>query len=405
MKESAGLKDHKKEHFAGGLLKSLIDSMFENSKESSIAKSFNGGSIPPSSTSTSNPSNVPLPPTTPSPSTPKRRSSSSSSSTSSFSFLFPFSLSSSSSSTSSSSPSALSAASSFRIVEDENGDSKTYIGKYEITNKILGHGGNSVVHLGINTKTLKQVAIKCINIPPVKIKSLVKKGDIDFDEVRIMKRLKHPNICQFYDFYVTSSYVYIVLELIQGKELFDLIKASKTLSEDVARKILIQLVSTVQYLHSNGIVHNDIKLENIMLDEENNLTLIDFGHSSFKMGLDEGKNGNTKGFGGVISTLEYAAPELICFGESRYKSEIWSLGVVLFVMVCGYFPFDGTTEEIRHAIVNSKLVFPKDNALSPECIDLIQSMLVNDPDDRIDFTGIKNSPWFLKGFDYYTNDL
>ena len=228
-----------------------------------------------------------------------------------------------------------------------------------------------------------------------------------------MKNLIYPGVCRLHDVYMTEAYAYLVMELVAGRELFELVKESQELSEARARNIFSQLVTAVQYLHSMGTIHNDLKLENVLINEDDDITLIDFGHASR---IDNAS------FKPGIPTLEYVAPELLVFGEFTEKvcslfsslftrthlnillflqSDIWSLGIVLYIMVLGYFPFHGTDESIRKQIIESKPKFTRDK-IGKDCRDLIKRMLCKDPKERITMEEVKNHPWFLQGLAHYT---
>ena len=124
----------------------------------------------------------------------------------------------------------------------------------------------------------------------------------------MMRKLIYSGVCRLYDVYVTDTHVYLVMELVEGRELFEVVKESTTFTEDRARGIFLQLVTVVQYLHSMGTIHNDLKLENILVDKEDEVTLIDFGHAS---------SGDTSpAFKPGVPTLEYVAPEVILYLRS-----------------------------------------------------------------------------------------
>jgi len=135
-----------------------------------------------------------------------------------------------------------------------------------------------------------------------------------------MQKLLHSGVCRLYDVYATETYVYLVMEFVEALELFDLVKKNKVLTEDRARGIFSQLVTVVQYLHSTGTVHNDLKLENILVDKDDEVTLIDFGHASSE---------DTPSFRPGVPTLEYVAPEVLLYAES---TPLVSFLLLLFVV-------------------------------------------------------------------------
>ncbi|XP_072716929.1 maternal embryonic leucine zipper kinase-like isoform X9 [Ciconia boyciana] len=200
---------------------------------------------------------------------------------------------------------------------------------YELT-ETIGTGGFAKVKLARHLLTGEKVAIKITDkralgddLPRVKI------------EVDAVKNLSHQHICQLYHVIETSKKIFMVLEYCPGGELFDYIIAKDRLSEDEARVFFRQIVSAIAYVHSQGYAHRDLKPENLLIDEEHNLKLIDFGLCAKpKGGLDYHLNT-------CCGSPAYAAPELIQ-GKAYIGSEadIWSMGVLLYALLSGFLPFD-----------------------------------------------------------------
>ncbi|MEQ2168414.1 hypothetical protein GOODEAATRI_014110 [Goodea atripinnis] len=201
--------------------------------------------------------------------------------------------------------------------------------KYEVY-ETIGSGGFAKVKLGRHTLTGEKVAIKIMNkkdlgddLPRVKV------------EIEAMKSLSHQHICRLYHVIETSTQIFLVLEYCPGGELFDYIIAKDRLSEQETRVFFRQIVSAMAYVHSQGYAHRDLKPENLLIDEDHNLKLIDFGLCAKPKG----------GLGYELMTCcgspAYAAPELIQ-GKTYIGSEadVWSMGVLLFALLCGYLPFD-----------------------------------------------------------------
>lgn len=140
---------------------------------------------------------------------------------------------------------------------------------------------------------------------PVKMKAMGKAENLE--EVKVMKKLIYPGVCRLFDVFVGETCVYLVMEFVEGQELFDLVRIEKFLTESRALQIFSQLVTAVGYLHSMGMVHNDLKLENVLIDKDDEITLIDFGHAS---------SGETPNFKPGIPTLDYVAPEVIVYGKT-----------------------------------------------------------------------------------------
>ncbi|XP_071658177.1 maternal embryonic leucine zipper kinase isoform X5 [Patagioenas fasciata] len=202
--------------------------------------------------------------------------------------------------------------------------------KYYELRETIGTGGFAKVKLARHLLTGEKVAVKIMDklalgddLPRVKI------------EIDAMKNLSHQHICRLYHVIETSKKIFMVLEYCPGGELFDYIISKDRLSEEEARVFFRQIVSAIAYVHSQGYAHRDLKPENLLIDEDHNLKLIDFGLCAKpKGGLDYHLNT-------CCGSPAYAAPELIQ-GKAYIGSEadIWSMGVLLYALLCGFLPFD-----------------------------------------------------------------
>lgn len=246
--------------------------------------------------------------------------------------------------------------------------------------EVLGKGGFGTVYAGTRLSDGKQVAIKHVartkvtdwtdfegRKVPLELKLLSSVQDID-------------GVIQLLDFYErTDSFIYILERPMNSKDLFDFITEKRLLDEDLARNFFRQIVSTVSACHKQGVVHRDIKDENLIVDLNTaKLKLIDFGSGAFY------KEEDYTDFDG---TRVYAPPEWIQI--QRYKANpltVWSLGILLFDMVCGDIPFEKDDQ-----ICNAELVFRKN--ISDECKDLVKSCLRIRPADRIQLEAIQSHPW------------
>jgi serine/threonine protein kinase len=259
--------------------------------------------------------------------------------------------------------------------------------KYEM-GKILGQGTFAKVYRARNTKTSESVAIKVIDKEKV-----VKVGLIDQikREISVMKLVRHPNIVQLYEVMATKTKIYFVLEHVRGGELFAKVQRGR-LKEDAARKYFQQLICAVDFCHSRGVYHRDLKPENLLLDENSNLKVSDFGLSALA---------DCKRQDGMLHTTcgtpAYVAPEVINRkGYDGAKADIWSCGVILFVLLAGYLPFhDKNLMEMYKKIGKAEFKCP--HWFSTDVKRLLQRILDPNPSTRISMEKIMENPWFRKG--------
>jgi serine/threonine protein kinase len=265
------------------------------------------------------------------------------------------------------------------------------IGKYEL-GKTLGKGTFSKVKYGLNTENNQASAIKIID------KAQLAKEHMEEQlkrEIAIMKHLKHDHIVQMKEVLQTAKHIYIVLDLITGGELFDRIVAAKRFDENTGRKYFQQLINAIYYCHQQGIAHRDLKPENLLLDGQDRLKVSDFGLSNLQPSGPDAKSLLVT----VCGTPNYVAPEVLKEkGYNGFSADVWSCGVILFVMLAGYLPFDDPN---MNALFNKieRGDFRMAKYFSNEAKDLIAKMLVVDPAKRINLDGIIATPWFRVGWD------
>lgn len=261
--------------------------------------------------------------------------------------------------------------------------------RYEL-GKLLGQGTFAKVHHARNLKTGTSVAIKIIDK-----EKILKVGMVDQikREISVMRLVRHPNVVELYEVMASKTKIYFVMEYAKGGELFNKVAKGK-LKEDVARKYFQQLISAVDFCHSRGVYHRDLKPENLLLDENGNLKVSDFGLSA----LAESKHQD-----GLLHTTcgtpAYVAPEVINRkGYDGAKADIWSCGVVLFVLLAGYLPFhDSNLMELYRKIGKAEYRFP--NWFPSEVRRLLSKILDPNPKTRISITKIMENSWFQKGLD------
>ncbi|KAM3932926.1 serine/threonine-protein kinase SIK1 isoform 1-T2 [Leptodactylus fuscus] len=255
------------------------------------------------------------------------------------------------------------------------------VGFYDIEGT-LGKGNFAVVKLARHRVTNTQVAIKIID------KTRLDRTNLEkiYREVQIMKRLRHPHIIRLYQVMETKDMIYIVTEYAKNGELFDYLTVRGRLSEEEARAKFLQILSAVEYCHSQNIVHRDLKTENLLLSDSMDIKLADFGFGNFYM---EGRPLST-----WCGSPPYAAPEV--FQGKEYEGpllDVWSLGVVLYVLLCGSFPFDGPNlPTLRQRVLDGRFRIPY--YMSQDCESLLRRMLVVDPGKRLSIAQIRQHRWF-----------
>ncbi|KAG0683354.1 hypothetical protein C6P40_003764 [Pichia californica] len=259
----------------------------------------------------------------------------------------------------------------------------------------LGEGEFGKVKLGWRKdgKMPSQAAIKLIKRDSIPTGS-EKEGKI-YREITALKKLRHPNIVRLVEVLQNDKYIGIVLEYASGGELFDYILDHRYLKESLACRLFAQLVSGVDYMHAKGIVHRDLKLENLLLDKHKNIIITDFG---FVNSFQHVNNDLMKTSCGSPC---YAAPELVVSSEpyEGKKVDIWSCGVILYAMLAGYLPFDDDPENpdgsniarLYHYITHTPLTFPE--YIQPTPRDLLRRILVSDPNKRISLQQIRAHQW------------
>ncbi|XDV14894.1 hypothetical protein PO909_015065 [Leuciscus waleckii] len=266
-------------------------------------------------------------------------------------------------------------------------DSTSELLKHYEVYETIGSGGFAKVKLGRHILTGEKVAIKIMekkdlgdDLPRVKI------------EIEAMKNLSHQQVCRLYHVIETSSKIYMVLEYCPGGELFDYIIAKDRLPEEETRGFFRQIISALAYVHSQGYAHRDLKPENLLIDEDHNLKLIDFGLCAKPKG----------GLGFELLTCcgspAYAAPELIQ-GKAYIGSEadVWSMGVLLYALLCGFLPFDDDNCMVLYRkITRGKYSNP--HWLSPASILLLNQMMQVDPKRRLTVKQLLDHPWVMNGY-------
>jgi len=251
----------------------------------------------------------------------------------------------------------------------------------------LGTGNFSQVKLGIDKNSKEKVAIKIIDKKRVK-----HKPEMLSNEVEILIKMDHPNVIKLLDLFDATEHLYLVMELVTGGELFDRIVERESYSEADAKEVMRQLLSALEYIHANDIVHRDLKPENLLLeteDNDTNIKLSDFGLSKIYEAEFLLKT--------ACGTPGYVAPEILQASGYGPAIDMWSAGVILYILLCGYPPFYNDNDAVLfESILNAKYHFhsPYWDHISKPAKDLIKALLVIDPAVRLTATQAKDSEWF-----------
>ncbi|KAH0488988.1 MAG: hypothetical protein KVP17_003864 [Porospora cf. gigantea B] len=249
----------------------------------------------------------------------------------------------------------------------------------------------------------REIAVKEIDLRRLKLGSNFEREKAKLRrEVSILSKLHHPAIVNLLGVVETEDSVFLLMELVKEGELFTRVVTMKHMTEDQARYALRQITAGLEFVHSSGVMHRDLKLENILVDEEVEpgfliCKIADFGLSKYVCGTD------TRSF---VGTPQYWAPEVIKASRSPNNTygtaaDLWSLGCILYVLIGGAYPFDEQQGKIESAIMHGRyhFRFPRLAAASEDCKDLIRKLLQVNPDQRLTLAGLKKHPWMIKPVD------
>lgn len=261
------------------------------------------------------------------------------------------------------------------------------VGKYEV-GRTIGEGTFAKVKFAQNTETGESVAMKVLDRTTIIKHKMV---DQIKREISIMKLVRHPYVVRLHEVLASRTKIYIILEFITGGELFDKIVRHGRLSEAESRSYFQQLIDGVDYCHSKGVYHRDLKPENLLLDSLGNLKISDFGLSALPpQGVSILRT--------TCGTPNYVAPEVLSHkGYDGTLADVWSCGVILYVLMAGYLPFD----EIDLTTLYSKIErseFSCPSWFPVGAKSLIQKILDPNPQTRIQIEDIRNDEWFKKSY-------
>ncbi|KAH9756071.1 CBL-interacting serine/threonine-protein kinase 8 [Citrus sinensis] len=261
------------------------------------------------------------------------------------------------------------------------------VGKYEV-GRTIGEGTFAKVKFAQNTETGESVAMKVLDRSAI-IKH--KMADQIKREISIMKLVRHPCVVRLHEVLASRTKIYIILEFITGGELFDKIVHHGRLSESEARRYIQQLIDGVDYCHSKGVYHRDLKPENLLLDSQGHLKISDFGLSALpEQGVSLLRT--------TCGTPNYVAPEVLSHkGYNGAAADVWSCGVILYVLIAGYLPFDELDLTTLYSKVE-KADFSCPTWFPVGAKSLIHRILDPNPETRITIEEIRNDEWFRKGY-------
>ena len=248
----------------------------------------------------------------------------------------------------------------------------------------IGQGAYASVKLGLDKTSSHKVAIKIYD--KVKMMDPHRRRNVR-REIEVMAQLQHSNCVRLIEAINTSKQICLVMEYVQGGSLHGYLKqrALRRLEEAEARRVFVQIVTGLQYCHAKSIAHRDIKLENVLLDENREVKIIDFGFSTQTVAGQRSRM--------FCGTPSYMAPEIVARKEySAAQADIWALGVLLFALLAGSFPFKGITDKDLYSKIQRGL-FDLPVSIPPLARALIQKMLTIEPSRRPACSDILKHAW------------
>ena len=279
--------------------------------------------------------------------------------------------------------------------------------------RLIGQGAFGKVNLGLNVLTGRVVAIKSFNKNNFDVNSDFIKKIIY--ETNLMKKLNHKNVTKILEMFEDDKYILIIMEYINGGNLFSFVKKRRKLSEKISKFLFKQIILGLQHIHSHNIVHRDVKLENILIDLNNTIKICDFGIGRVLSNPDDLLYDQ-------CGTPMYMAPEILFSSKEKgYKGfpiDIWSAGIALYIMLSGTLPFSVKKEDSLLELENNKnkkknmalkqaIMYSqpkKIEKISPKAKDLLHGLLNKDPNKRLTIEQILNHPWLKEEEDYLTNN-
>eukprot|EP00760_Papus_ankaliazontas_P009328 PhM_4_TR14024/c0_g1_i1/m.16104 len=256
------------------------------------------------------------------------------------------------------------------------------VGEYEV-HRSIGSGTYSRVHHGVFTPTGAKVAVKMLD----RRKMIKENVEEQFrEEYARVRQLSHTTVIYVQQIMFTKHHMYVVMELVNGRTLFDKIMEKGKLTEELSRKYFSQILDFLDYIHGLGYIHRNLTPHGILVDDTTDaVKVVDYTHCvQLEVPCFE-----------TCGSANYVAPEVLCETGYNQLVDVWSAGVILAVMVSGFLPFDASSMNGLLDIIEAGQ-YKLSTTITPDCADLLKSIFVTDPSMRISTEGIRNHPWFAK---------
>ena len=250
----------------------------------------------------------------------------------------------------------------------------------------IGKGGYSKVYLVEHKRTGRQYALKAAFRYKNGDRSGKDRSHRTLMEAKVLKRLRHRNVVRLKGHFEDDDTIYLVLEYLPGKDCSKFFKNGIPSKEEV-KNIMRQLITAVMYCHSKGIVHRDIKLENLLIDDEMNVKLTDFGLCAIKEDQYEMLES-------TLGTVRYTAPEMLAGNGYNESVDVWAIGVILFMLLTGSYPIDGSEKSKIFRRIKEKTIHYSKYNLERTEVKLLRKLLEKDPDKRLEIGEILSDRFF-----------
>jgi serine/threonine protein kinase len=251
----------------------------------------------------------------------------------------------------------------------------------------LGKGGYSVVYLVRHKNTGRKYALKCA----MKYKKGKDRSDRTLQEIDVLSGLRHRGVIRLRGWFENEDNIYLVLQYVSGRDLSKFFRKDLPSRENAAN-IILQIVDALKYCHRHNIIHRDLKLENILIDKKLRIRLTDFGLCAIK-------ERESQYFFDEVGTARYTSPELLDGGGYNESVDVWGIGIILFILLTGKYPFDGSKRKSIFRRIRNKHIDYSRYDLSRDEVHLLKRLLCKNPRYRIQLDDIPYHEWFKKHSD------